>query len=243
MQSPVTQQMPPQAQNMFSMLNSIEKQLAANMIQAGDTKGLYAMLAEKQKMAAAGAPDYTDIGGMRKELKAMSDEYQSIKGNFGGLQKALTRPKPNAIDDIAVIFDYMKSLDPTSVVREGEQVMLKRTDGVFGILGNYMEGLKNGKTFNAEQRRNILNSAYEHMAAKVIPMQETAAWYGDIAQKQGIKPNYVVNPMFSSIPKFLEDMNPANLPPVASAPTAAAIQTQVIDGKTYMKTPDGWVEQ
>ncbi|STG39779.1 DNA transfer protein gp20 [Escherichia coli] len=60
---------------------------------------------------------------------------------------------------LGMIFNYMKSLDPQSVVREGEQVQVKRTDGIFGTLGNYVSQLSNGKMLNNEQVQDLINTS------------------------------------------------------------------------------------
>lgn len=43
--------------------------------------------------------------------------------------------------------------------REGEQVQVKRTDGIFGTLGNYVSQLSNGKMLNNEQVQDLINTS------------------------------------------------------------------------------------
>jgi len=206
MQSPAPKQPPlPSAStsNINSLLSPTEKQLAASLIQQGDISGYYALLKSKSDSLKDWTRDNrTDTSGMRKELEPVSKELREAKSNFDALYQTLTKENPNAVDDVAVVFQYMKSLDPGSVVREGEQIMLKRTDGIFGVLGNYLQGLKSGETFNATQRRNILDSAYTNFKARTQPLYEAAQWRGDVAERNRLNRNDVVPPVFGRVPEW-----------------------------------------
>ena len=53
----------------------------------------------------------------------------------------------------------MKSLDPQSVVREGEQVQVMRSDGIWGQIKGYVDQLNAGNGLSQEARDNIVNAA------------------------------------------------------------------------------------
>lgn len=55
--------------------------------------------------------------------------------------------------DVAGVFQFMKSLDPTSVVRKEEFDAAARSAGVAAYIGNTYERLMEGKKLNAEQRK------------------------------------------------------------------------------------------
>ena len=207
--SPAQAQAPTQP-NMFDILTPQEKAMAGMMVQSGDMKGVYAMIENRRRSITDAKADFTDIGGMRKELEPLAKEAREVKSNFDSLYQTLTKEKPNAVDDVAVVFQYMKSLDPGSVVREGEQIMLKRTDGIFGVLGNYLQGIKNGQTFNSTQRRNILESAYGNFKSRMQPLYEAGIWRGDIAERSGVNRSDVVSPIFGKIPDWYKQYGDKN---------------------------------
>ncbi len=53
----------------------------------------------------------------------------------------------------------MKSLDPQSVVREGEQVQVMRSDGIWGQIKGYIDQLNAGNGLSQEAKDNIVNAA------------------------------------------------------------------------------------
>jgi hypothetical protein len=63
--------------------------------------------------------------------------------NYRQLIKALDAQ--TGIGDISAVFNYMKTLDPDSVVREGEFQLAKDAAGLFQRLSNLAEEAKTGK--------------------------------------------------------------------------------------------------
>ena len=61
--------------------------------------------------------------------------------------------------DIALIFAFMKALDPTSVVREGEFTMAAGGGGKFAQAKNYIKTILSGQKLRPEDRREILGVA------------------------------------------------------------------------------------
>ena len=61
--------------------------------------------------------------------------------------------------DIALIFAFMKALDPTSVVREGEFTMAAGGGGKFAQAKNYIKSILSGQKLRPEDRRAILGVA------------------------------------------------------------------------------------
>lgn len=86
-----------------------------------------------------------------------SDAYKdwlNIKGKTQILQEAVNNP--SAFGDLGVVFDYMKALDPGSVVREGEQKAFKSIGSLPQKTVNAINGFLTGKSLTPEQREEIL---------------------------------------------------------------------------------------
>jgi len=71
---------------------------------------------------------FSDFRGVNKDVGALVKDASKIKKAASSLSK-LSKTK-SATDQLAAIFTFMKSLDPTSVVREAEQDQARSTGGV-----------------------------------------------------------------------------------------------------------------
>ncbi|EFN6228180.1 TPA: phage DNA ejection protein [Escherichia albertii] len=109
------------------------------------------------KQQESGKIDPKLVRDLNSDINGFSKNYSAMRSASDNLQALGKRNTPAA--QLGMIFNYMKSLDPQSVVREGEQVQVKRTDGIFGTLGNYVSQLSNGKMLNNEQVQDLINTS------------------------------------------------------------------------------------
>lgn len=109
------------------------------------------------KQQESGKIDPKLVRDLNNDINGFSKNYSAMRSAADNLQALGKRNTPAA--QLGMIFNYMKSLDPQSVVREGEQVQVKRTDGIFGTLGNYVSQLSNGKMLNNEQVQDLINTS------------------------------------------------------------------------------------
>jgi hypothetical protein len=94
-----------------------------------------------------------DLRQINSDLTTFTKEHTGMYSAAKDLETLRARNTPAS--QLAAIFKYMKALDPTSVVREGEQVMVQRTDGVFGSMANYVSQLQSGKRLNDDQMKDL----------------------------------------------------------------------------------------
>jgi len=80
--------------------------------------------------------------------------FSDITGKASTIEKMVI--DPGAFGDLGILFDYMKALDPTSVVREGEQERFKATGSLSTRGANALNALVSGKTLTPEQRQEVL---------------------------------------------------------------------------------------
>lgn len=109
------------------------------------------------KQQESGKIDPKLVRDLNSDINGFSKNYSAMRSASDNLQALGKRNTPAA--QLGMIFNYMKSLDPQSVVRKGEQVQVKRTDGIFGTLGNYVSQLSNGKMLNNEQVQDLINTS------------------------------------------------------------------------------------
>ncbi|WP_272516501.1 MULTISPECIES: phage DNA ejection protein [unclassified Providencia] len=115
------------------------------------------MIELSQKQAESGKIDPKLVQSINKDIDSFNKNYSAMYGAAKSLEALGERNTPAA--QLGMIFNYMKSLDPQSVVREGEQVQVKRTDGIFGTMGNYVTQLSNGKMLNDDQVKDLIGTS------------------------------------------------------------------------------------
>ncbi|HFK1288526.1 TPA: DNA transfer protein [Escherichia coli] len=109
------------------------------------------------ELGQKGKPSADLIKGLNSDVTNFGKNYNSVRAAANSLQ-ALSKVNTGAAQ-LGIIFNYMKSLDPQSVVREGEQVQVMRSDGIWGQIKGYVDQLNAGNGLSQEARDNIVNAA------------------------------------------------------------------------------------
>lgn len=111
-------------------------------------------------------------GGLDKETfdqeKKIRDEYVKNTGDYTALKEnynKITATQDTGAGDISLIFSYMKMLDPTSVVREGEFATAANSGGIPDRVMNMYNKAMNGERLTPEQRSDFRSQAQGLMTA------------------------------------------------------------------------------
>jgi hypothetical protein len=149
---------------------------------------------------------------LRDEFVKASGDFIKIRNAYGLVQAAAR--DPSAGGDMALIFSFMRILDPNSVVREGEFATAQNAAGVPDRIVNLYNRVLNGERLNPAQRADFVNQAkkiYDEQQSQNEVLQGT---YRDMARRYKLNPDNVV------IPLGREPGRPAGPGPVA-LPAAA----------------------
>lgn len=109
------------------------------------------------------APDPKDAFNMEKDLSAQYlgtdpvKTYQTIRNGYEKIKSSASLD--SGPGDISTIFAYMKMLDPTSVVREGEFATAENSGGVGEQISNLYNRVLSGERLTPELRRQFMASA------------------------------------------------------------------------------------
>lgn len=198
--------------------------LAAQMLEmaraTGDVGG--AVSALMQQRLKGPKDTFKDVQALRKEFTGLS----RIK-NFSDVTEAYTRiiksaKDPSAAGDLALIFNYMKVLDPASVVRESEFAAAAKAGGLGPRIQAAVEQIERGTRLAPEQRADFVNRAtqlYQGAEEQARPIYQT---YEEIAIARGFDPKKALpefgykGELYQSPPEFI----PAPAPPVPAGATA-----------------------
>jgi hypothetical protein len=125
--------------------------------------------ARAEKASIAGLdPSLVSIGnglGSRFDSSPIVKQYNEVQNKKLGIDRLLAEGKVSGPQDVALVYDFMKALDPTSVVRESEYAMGASSGNIFlGALAKF-NGLFNeagGKLPENVKKefQNIINQRY-----------------------------------------------------------------------------------
>ena len=170
-----------------------QKEMAGLDAAAQMQKFLLEQQAREQKAAAEGKDAATKHAmDLRKEWQGRPEfkEFQGVSNAFDTVT-ALAK-SGNAADDMAMVFTFMKALDPSSSVKEGEYASARNTTGVPGVIMNAYNQAKDGKLLNPEQRKEFVATAKRLFDTRKAQVDPIAKYYMGQAEKLGIAPEDVV---------------------------------------------------
>lgn len=166
----------------------------------------------------------TEVTPQLSAFTVSRQAYQRIQAGVQEAADAVAHGRSQGAADIAIISSYMKLLDPTSVVREGEYATAQNSGSVPEAVRAQYNHLLNGGTLTPEMRGGFLSSARSQYATSEQQYQQLARRYGDIAARQGLDPRDIV-PEYPSLLPQPAAARPAARPaaprPSTAAPRAA----------------------
>ena len=134
------------------------------------------------------------INKMRKEYNSLDEvkAFKPVRAAF--LKVKQSAEKPSAAGDLALVFNYMKILDPGSVVREGEfktaadataWLQKSEADGVAipAPIAQAIRKLKDGTILTDDQRKDFVNIARKAASAQFAPVKDSYLQYRNIVNQ------------------------------------------------------------
>jgi hypothetical protein len=131
-----------------------------------------------------------DSNAIVKQTTALAQSYQTI----------LSASKdPSAAGDLALIFNYMKMLDPGSSVREGEFANAQNAAGIPERIRAQFNNVKKGERLTEQTRADFIDRATKIARGQRQMLQGVAQRYAGFAKTAGADPAAVVFDPFSMI--------------------------------------------
>lgn len=167
--------------------------------------------------------NFDNISGVRKEIQGLPSykTYQNAVPSFNSMVDNLD--KTTKASDLDFVYAMAKIYDPTSVVREGEQVLVNKTaslpDQFLGLIGQ----VNGGQALQPETRRALIEAARTRVNEYKAAIDTDLEWYGSIADRNKFNRADVIPNLVGP-----RDLPPA-APPVMRAPptTTQPMPTQV----------------
>lgn len=179
------------------------------------------------------APDpekvFKQEADLRKEFTKQTDDFVKVRDAFSRIEASAKDPSPAG--DLALIFNYMKVLDPGSTVREGEFATAQNSAGVPDRLRAQYNQITKGERLAPEQRQDFLSRAGSLYESQLNQYQGLEDRYRGLAEMYKLNPEAVVYGMGDKTPKLPGDEELPALPKgLAPGPAGSGVD--------FMWTPD-----
>lgn len=119
-----------------------------------------------------------------KDFPEIRDAYGKIRDFASG---------DSGVSDMALVFAYMRILDPTSVVREGEYERAVKTSSIPDWLWNLAQKAMTGVLLNPKQREQMVKTAGMQFERKRNAYRRARSWVDSVAKNYyGLDPQLVI---------------------------------------------------
>lgn len=147
-----------------------------------------------------------DEASFRKEFEGspVVKEFNLANTGIKKIREALKAPEQTGFNDQSLIFNYMKVLDPGSVVREGEYATAQKNASLLEAMGVKVNKVMSGEQLSPDQRRKLSQAAETQFKGNQSTYQNYKNQKTEIAKRSGLDPDKVVT-------NFEEEPLPANL--------------------------------
>lgn len=146
---------------------------------------------EAKESAKSSADQVRGESTLRKEFEG-NKVIKDYRVKRGATEAILANPADTPPAQMSMIFQYMKMLDPTSTVREGEYANAQNTTGIPGQIINLYNRAKDGQFLNPEQIAEFKKAAQLDLQAyeqgTVAPFVQR---YRGLATDYGYSPDRV----------------------------------------------------
>lgn len=171
-----------------------------NLVESATAAGTAAGTSEaaKGKALAAGGIDPQAIKDPKDLISAegaLRDDYFKQSGEFIKIRDAknrLDKIEETGAGDIALLFQFMKILDPGSTVREGEFATAGSVAGVPGQIEAWRKKVVGGGRLADDARKQILSQSEKLFQAAGAQQDKLTTKFADIAKRQKLRVDNVV---------------------------------------------------
>lgn len=141
--------------------------------------------------------------GLTTAALKLSDDFENATKNYKTVVDAYNKinasaADPSAAGDLSLIFAYMKLLDPTSVVREGEFATAQNAGSVPQTIQAAYNKAISGERLAPALRQDFISRAGSLYQTDTKQYEQTKQQFTDRANAYGIPPDLVVRNLTSS---------------------------------------------
>lgn len=133
--------------------------------------------------------NFDDQAKLRGEYLKQSGDFVSVRDAFGRLQAAAQ--DTTGASDVAMVYAFMKMLDPGSVVREGEFATAENTAGIPDQIRQLYNRALTGERLPPQVRADFLQQGGRQFVGAKSRQDAVVKQYGTLAQRYGFDPSVI----------------------------------------------------
>ncbi|MFV1644942.1 hypothetical protein VWZ82_13040 [Phaeobacter sp. JH20_41] len=139
----------------------------------------------------AEVPDFETEQKLRKEFSGLPSvqDFSKVQDSYDRI--GASAEDPSAAGDLALVFNYMKMLDPGSVVRESEFATAANAAGVPDRIRNAYNRVLSGERLATEQRKDFVDRAGRLFNSQAGNYNDRANQYRGLAEQYGLSPDRI----------------------------------------------------
>jgi len=138
------------------------------------------------------AVDFNDVSSLRKEIQQLPS-YKNLSQALPIYQSmAETAGRNSKASDLNLVYGLGKIMDPNSVVREGEMVMVKNTASLPDWLQGAIASLNGGAALTPETRQAIMTEAFGRVQGYDNAFKQDTTQYRGIVERNKFNPEDVI---------------------------------------------------
>lgn len=146
----------------------------------------------EEKKPLGGTSKFDAEQSLRKEFTAQSKVFIDVRDSFARIEAS--SKDPSAAGDLALIFNYMKMLDPASVVRESEFAQAAATGAWGERIAAAAARIIEGKRLSDEMRSDFVDRSKRLMQRQIAQHELRKAFFSEQAGEFGLDPKNIVSP-------------------------------------------------
>jgi len=205
-----------------AMLDNLEggAPYAAAIRNGADAQTIYMQYLKDKKDGTLSKKDIFDAtNAKRKEYIGTPETKEFAKQSAAFARIMASQEAPTGAGDMALIFNFMKLLDPGSTVREGEYATARDTGNVSQRTRAIYNKLVMGTTLTPEQRADFVDRSVRLYRKAETQFKTVTDQYTKLAEEQGLPVDQIIidKGYVGEIPEINKNIKREIIPPKPSA--------------------------
>lgn len=176
-----------------------------------------------RNLGASSENKFGNVAELRKEIHTLPSYKNWTQAEPIYRSMLETQGTDSKASDLNLVYGLGKIMDPTSVVREGEMIMVSKTASLPDWLIGSINGLNGGAKLTPDTRKAILAEAKVRAGQYYDMVQQDVAPYRGIAQRFNMHPDDIIPPIrplaSPPAPMAAPGMQTAGAPAARQAPS------------------------
>lgn len=142
-------------------------------------------------------------------------QFPDIRDSYARIKDAAASGWKTGVGDMALVFSFMRLLDPTSVVREGEYERARKTAGIPGWVWGMYQNVANGKFITPEQRADMVRLSQNSYKQKLERYRTARGWLNRLAKAYSVNPDLAIPDLELPGAQLMPEVDPTVPQPAA----------------------------